>query len=95
MAGESSRYASFEALTRKHGFVCISASEIDMDKLIVGVGEIIGIENVKAVSRMNKKDCFFSFLKCRWLLKSSSADFSLIPIFMFLFPPLDTPAKKL
>ena len=61
MAGESSRYASFEALTRKHGFVCISPSEIDMDKLIVGVGEIIGIENVKAVSRMNKKNFFFRF----------------------------------
>lgn len=30
-----------------------------MEKLIVGVGEIIGIENVKAVSRMNKKIAFF------------------------------------
>ena len=61
MAGESSRYASFEALNRKHGFVCIPRSEIDMEKLIVGVGEIIGIENVKAVSRMNKKFFFFNF----------------------------------
>ena len=61
MAGESSRYASFEALNRKHGFVCIPPSEIDMEKLIVGVGEIIGIENVKAVSRMNKKIVFFRF----------------------------------
>ena len=60
--GESLRYASFEALTREHRIVCIPPSEIDMEKLIVGVGEIIGIENVKAVSRLNKKIVVF-FLK--------------------------------
>ena len=61
MAGESSRYASFEALTRKHGIVGVPPSEIDVEKLIVGVGEIMGIENVKAVSCMNKKMFFFRF----------------------------------
>ena len=93
MAGESSRYASFEALTRKHGFVCITASEIDMDKLIVVVGEIIGIENVEAVSRMNKKIVFF-VSQVPMVVQVVERGLFFDPDIYVPFPPLDTPAKK-
>ena len=94
MAGESSRYVSFEALTRKHGIVCIPPSEIDMEKLIVGVGEIIGIENVKAVSRMDKKIVFF-VSQVPMVAQVVERGLFFDPDIYVPFSHLDTPAKKL
>jgi len=94
MAGESLRYASFEALTRKHGFVCIPPLEIDMEKLIVGVGEIIGIENIKAVSRMNKR-LFFFVSQVPMVAQVVECGLFSDPDIDVPFNSLDTPAKKL
>ena len=94
VAGESSWYASFETLNRKHGFVCIPPSEIDMEKLIVGVGEIIGIENVKAVSCMNKKIVFF-ISQVSMVVQVVEHGLFFDPDIYVPFSPLDTPAKIL
>ena len=56
---DSSRYTAFETLTRKHGLVCMPSSGIDAEAVILAVGEIIGLENVKAASRMNKHVVIF------------------------------------
>ena len=64
-----------------------------MEKLIVGVGEIIGIENVKAVSRMNKK---IVFLVSQVPMVAQVVECGLFfdPDIYVPFSPLDTPAKK-
>uniref|UniRef100_UPI00358FD02D dual specificity protein phosphatase 22-like n=1 Tax=Myxine glutinosa TaxID=7769 RepID=UPI00358FD02D len=56
---DSSRYTSLEALTRKHGIVCSPPSGIDVEAIILAVREIIGLDNVKAASRMNKRVVIF------------------------------------
>ena len=56
---DSSSYTPFESLTRKHGFVCIPPSGIDVEAIILAVGEIIGLKNIKAASRMNKRVVIF------------------------------------
>ena len=51
----SSRYTVFESLTRKHWLVCLPGSGIDVETVILAVGELFGLENVKAVSHINKR----------------------------------------
>ena len=64
-----------------------------MEKLIVGVGEIIGIENVKADSRLNKKNVFF-VSEVPMVAQVVEHGLFFDPDIYVPFNPLDTPAKK-
>ena len=54
-----SRYAADEALTRKHGVVCIPPNEVSVDDIVSAIGNMVGFEKVRAASRMNKRVVVF------------------------------------
>ena len=39
-----SRYMAFEALTRKHGVVCVPPNEVSVEDIVNSIGNIIGLE---------------------------------------------------
>ena len=52
-------YAAYEALTRKHGTVCIPPNEVSVDDIVSAIGNMVGFEKVRAASRMNKRVVVF------------------------------------
>uniref|UniRef100_UPI00358E0D42 RILP-like protein 1 n=1 Tax=Myxine glutinosa TaxID=7769 RepID=UPI00358E0D42 len=55
-----SPYAAFEALTRKHGVVCVPPDEVSVEHIVIAIGNIIGMEKIRAASRMNKRIVFLA-----------------------------------
>uniref|UniRef100_UPI00358EE8F5 receptor-type tyrosine-protein phosphatase gamma-like n=1 Tax=Myxine glutinosa TaxID=7769 RepID=UPI00358EE8F5 len=64
-----SRYAAFEGLTRKHGVVCVPPNEVTVEDIVIAVGNIIGLEKIRAASRMNKRLVIYSWLKSSSYMK--------------------------
>ena len=54
-----SRYVAYEALTRKHGVVCVPPNEVSVDDIVTAIGNLLGFEKVHAASRMNKRVVVF------------------------------------
>ena len=72
-AAHTNRYAAMENLTRKHGIVCTPPKSISMESAVLCIGNMTGMANVHAASRMNKRDCFCG--KCRSGCSCSGARF--------------------
>ena len=45
---------AFEALTRKHGVVCVPPNNISVEDIVISIGNIIGLKTIHAASLMNK-----------------------------------------
>ena len=54
-----SRYAAYEALTRKNGVVFVPPNEVSVDDIVTAIGNMVGFEKVCAASRMNKRVVVF------------------------------------
>ena len=54
-----SRYAAYEALTRKNGVVFIPPNVVSVDDIVTNIGNMVGFEKVRAASRMNKRVVVF------------------------------------
>uniref|UniRef100_A0A8C4Q4U6 Neuropilin 2a n=1 Tax=Eptatretus burgeri TaxID=7764 RepID=A0A8C4Q4U6_EPTBU len=54
-----SRYSAFEALTGKHGVVCVAPDDVSVEDLVIALGNIVGTDKVRAASRMNKRVVIF------------------------------------
>ena len=55
MAGERFRVEMFESLTRKNAVYCFPPSEVELNDVLSAIGNIVGLHNIRAASRMNKK----------------------------------------
>ena len=62
-AARSQQDAVLEALTRKHDFVCVPPDGVLTEEIVLAVGDVIGVEHVRAASCMNQKvvDSWCSF----------------------------------
>ena len=58
-AARSQQDAAFEALTRKHALVCVPPDGVLTEEIVLVVGDAIGIEHVRAASRMHQKVVVF------------------------------------
>ena len=81
-----SRYSTFEALTRKHGVVCV-------EDLVIATGNIVGTDKVRAASRMNKRVVIFAS-ETKLVHEIVSTGLSTDDGHFVLVSPLDTPALK-
>ena len=84
-----SRYAAFEALTRKHGVVCVPSDDVSVEDLVIATGNGIGTDKVRAASRMNKRVVIFvsETELVQEIVSTDDGHFVLVS-------PLDTPAVK-
>ena len=93
-----SRYAAFEASTRKHGVVCVPPDDVRIEDLVIATGNIVGIDKVCAASRMNKRVVIYvskTELVHEIVSTGLSTDSHFVLIMdghFVLISPLDTPA---
>ncbi len=86
-----SRYSAFEALTRKHGVVCVPPDDVSVEDLVIATGHVVGTDKVRAASRMNK--CVVIFVSETELVHEIvSTGLSTDDGHFVLVSPLDTPA---
>ena len=92
-----SRYSAFEALTRKHGVVCVPPDDVSVEDLVIATGNIVGTDKVRAASRMNKREVIFvseTELVHEIVSTGLSTGLSTDDGHFVLVSPLDTPAVK-
>ncbi len=89
-----SPYAAFEALTRKHGVVCVPPDEVSVEHIVIAIGNIIGTEKIRAASRMNKRIVVF-LAEESFVHEVVAAGLSTDNGHFVLVSPLDTPAVKI
>jgi len=58
-AARSQHDAAFEVLTRKNALICVPPNGVLTEEIVLAVGDVIGIEHVRAASRMNQKVVVF------------------------------------
>ena len=88
-----SRYSAFEALTRKHGVVCVPPDDVSVEDLVIATGNIVGTDKVRAASRMNKRVVIF-VSETELVHEIVSTGLSTDDGHFVLVSPLDTPAVK-
>ena len=88
-----SRYSAFEALTRKHGVVCVAPDDVSVDDLVIATGNVVGTDKVRAASRMNKRVVIF-VSETKLVHEIVSTGLSTDDGHFVLVSPLDTPAMK-
>ena len=63
MVGERYHFVNCKSLTvlvnYKHGFVCVPPRKVKIEDVFLAFGNIIGTQNIGAVSQMNKKVVVF------------------------------------
>ena len=89
-----SHYATFEALTRKHGVVCVPPDDVSVEDLVIATGNIVGTDKVRAASRMNKRVVIFVSSETELVHEIVSTGLSTDDGHFVLVSPLDTPAVK-
>ena len=55
----SSRYAALEALTWKHGIVCVPPDEVSVKHVVIAIGNMVGMDKIHAASGMNNRVVVF------------------------------------
>jgi len=88
-----SRYSAFEALTRKHGVVCVPPDDVSVEDLVIATGNIVGTDKVRAASRMNKRVVIF-VSETELVHEIVSTGLSTDDGHFVLVSTLDTPAVK-
>ena len=88
-----SRYSAFEALTRKHGVVCVPPDDVIVEDLVIATGNVVGTDKVRAASRMNKPVVIF-VSETELVHEIVSTGRSTDDGHFVLVSPLDTPAVK-
>ena len=59
MADTRTLFEAFDNLTRRHALLCSPPEGIATEDIVLSVGKIIGNQNVRAASKMNKKIVVF------------------------------------
>jgi len=54
MANGCLHNSAYKSLTRKNGVIITPPDEVNVENVVMGVGELVGIENVPAASKMNQ-----------------------------------------
>ena len=90
----SQQDAAFEALTRKHALVCVPPDEVLTEEIVLAVGDVIGVEHVRAASRMNQKVVVFVF-DVRFVHDVVSSGFTTQRGHFVMAFPMDVPAMKI
>ena len=71
MANVRFHHHVYEELTPKNGVIVFPPDGVSVDDVVMGFGELIGLENILAASRMNRRVVLFC-LKSDTLLRRSN-----------------------
>ena len=83
----------YESLSRENGLVCDPQREVKIEDVLLAIGKIVGLHNICAASRMNKKVVVF-VSEVHMVTSIVEQGLAVHPDLFLLVSPLDTPAVK-
>jgi len=93
MANVRLNHSMYESLTRKNGLVCDPPREVKIEDVLLAIGKIVGLHNIRAATRMNKKVVVF-VSEVHMVTSVVEQGLAVHPDLFLLVSPLDTPAVK-
>ena len=94
MVDTRTRFEAFDNLTRKHALVCVPPEGIATEDIVLSVGKIIGNQNVRAASKMNKKIVVFVSDE-KFVHDVVSSGLTTETGLFILASPMDTPSMRI